>query len=974
MVTGTQCPRCGHPIPVGSSFCPGCGVRTPTGAYRLTDEGDDFIRESLDQLKAGLAQRYLIERELGRGGMAIVYLARDLRHNRPVAVKVLLPEIAILLGPDRFLREIEITARLQHPNIVPVHDSGNANGTLYYVMPFIEGESLGDRLKREGQLPLDDVLRIMREAADALQYAHDQGIIHRDIKPANILLSAGHAQVADFGIARAVSAAGLETLTQSGAIVGTPAYMAPEQAAGLPDIDSRVDLYALAAVAHEALVGTRRDAMAAVRTSENLLTRNRRDVSAQLARAISAPLALERDLRPRSASAWMAMIDEATRGRWRLKRVAVAAAAIAVLAVPVGRWLWDILHRDGEPDVRRVAILPPDAVGTTGDAVLDQAIFSAIGQQLQMVPGFELVSDTTQAKELLRFQSLLTPDSTLQITIRVIGMPDRRTIEQASQSASIAQLSTLVRDLLHGVYAAQIAEEMVGWNQALPEQTETWLYYQEGERRFRSGDYAEAIRQFDRVIEREPTYAPAHFRRLLTEVLRERPTRVSEAVEQALTSTTEYREALDEATRDMLDSYTLLLRDGDLHGALEQFGRVTERNGENLDAWFVRGYLKVNFAGLLGQSPTTARQELERAYGLDPHFAAVLAQLARIAWLQDNAGLAHTYVAKYLDLDSLSATAEVLRLADSAAQASTSARTDLLLGLANRPTAVLELVALVAGAVDQSYQDRQGSGIAIDELWERAATPTDLAAAFRMHMASHLGAAQPDSADLLLREGRRRGVPAEEIDSWLVLPAVTVGVALGSEQERADAAQRLAARTDDPTALWLAARWHLRRDPAMSQRLTRRLAALVQTAAGPSPLARALHLDLQAHDAVARGAADSASTLWEDAKTRYRVTQVPFGLVASLWPIELAQAQAALAAGDYQAVIHSASHFRYMAGFVDQVAWPAIWPLAAAAHRAAGDQLKAREVAELLEPVFRDATGAGIALRDSLLALGGVTR
>src|SRR6187551_2859627 len=177
-----------------------------------------------------LAARYLIERELGSGGMATVFLAQDLKHNRQVAVKVLKPELAASIGAERFLQEIETTANLRHPHILPLYDSGEADGFLYYVMPLVEGESLRDRLTREKQLPLDDALQIAREVADALSYAHARGIIHRDIKPENILLESGHAVVADFGIAKAVRAAGGQSLTQTGMSIGTPSYMSPEQA------------------------------------------------------------------------------------------------------------------------------------------------------------------------------------------------------------------------------------------------------------------------------------------------------------------------------------------------------------------------------------------------------------------------------------------------------------------------------------------------------------------------------------------------------------------------------------------------------------------------------------------------------------------------------------------------------------------------------------------------------------------------
>ena len=195
-----------------------------------------------------LAPRYRLHRELGAGGMATVYLAHDLKHDRDVALKVLRAELGAVLGAERFLREIQLTASFQHPHILPLLDSGEAGGLLYYVMPYVEGESLRHRLQHEGQLPLEDALRLTGEVAEALDYAHGQGIIHRDIKPENILLSRGHALVADFGIALAVTQAGAGRLTETGLSLGTPAYMSPEQASGDPRLDGRSDQYSLACV------------------------------------------------------------------------------------------------------------------------------------------------------------------------------------------------------------------------------------------------------------------------------------------------------------------------------------------------------------------------------------------------------------------------------------------------------------------------------------------------------------------------------------------------------------------------------------------------------------------------------------------------------------------------------------------------------------------------------------------------------
>jgi serine/threonine protein kinase/Flp pilus assembly protein TadD len=211
----------------------------------------------LERLRAALAQSYVIDRELGRGGMATVYLAQDTRHERLVALKVLHPELAASLGPDRFLREIKVAARLNHPHILALHESGEADGFLYYVMPYVEGESLRERLDREQLLPVDEAIRHACSIASALDYAHRQQIVHRDIKPENVMLYEGEAMVMDFGIAKAVSTAGSETLTQTGMMVGTPAYVSPEQAAGETNLDGRSDQYSLACVLYEMLSGER---------------------------------------------------------------------------------------------------------------------------------------------------------------------------------------------------------------------------------------------------------------------------------------------------------------------------------------------------------------------------------------------------------------------------------------------------------------------------------------------------------------------------------------------------------------------------------------------------------------------------------------------------------------------------------------------------------------------------------------------
>jgi eukaryotic-like serine/threonine-protein kinase len=326
------------------------------------------MADQLDRLKPALAGRYAVERELGSGAMATVYLAEDLKHHRKVAVKVLRPDVALTLGPERFHREIEIAAALTHPHILAVHDSGRVEGTFYYVMPYVEGESLRQRLERDHRVPLGDALQIAREVAGALDYAHRRGVVHRDIKPANILLADGHAVVADFGIARAVSAAGADRLTRTGLAVGTPAYMSPEQAMGSGDVDGRSDIYSLGRVLYEMLVGelaakpTDRLGAAAGRLThvppahQKLLAAVPRTVVRTLARA----LALDPADRFQTAGDFASSLGAFVIAKPRLRRWPVIAVTAVLMSVLVAVVLTRKPAPALDPDV--VAIAPFDVL------------------------------------------------------------------------------------------------------------------------------------------------------------------------------------------------------------------------------------------------------------------------------------------------------------------------------------------------------------------------------------------------------------------------------------------------------------------------------------------------------------------------------------------------------------------------------------------------------------------------------------
>jgi hypothetical protein len=383
------------------------------------------LSELQERLQQALADRYRVERELGQGGMAIVFLAHDLKHDRQVALKVLRPVLAAAVGAERFLREIRIEARLQHPHILPLYDSGQAGDLLYYVMPHVEGESLRALLSSRRQLTVEQARRIARELADALSYAHAHGVVHRDIKPENVLLSGGHAMVTDFGVAKAVDAAtGDSTITAIGMALGTPSYMAPEQATADPALDHRADLYALGVVTYEMLTGrtpfvgvSREQVLSAhLNTAPQPVAELRADCPEDLARIVMRCLEKSPVARPQRAEdviRWLDGLetsgatpaDAARHSRTRRRLLAAGAAALVLLGVagvavvPAGTraTLFTLLERrQAALSSRRVLVAP--FVNQTGDTSLDAlgALASDwIGQGLSGVFGAEVVDSRT---------------------------------------------------------------------------------------------------------------------------------------------------------------------------------------------------------------------------------------------------------------------------------------------------------------------------------------------------------------------------------------------------------------------------------------------------------------------------------------------------------------------------------------------------------------------------------------------------
>jgi serine/threonine-protein kinase len=370
------------------------------------------------QLVTALADRYRVDREIGRGGMATVYLGEDLRHHRQVAIKVLREDLSAALGGQRFLREINIAAGLAHPNIVPVYDSGDADGILYYVMPYVAGESLAARLDRDGALPVPEAARLLREVADALARAHRAGVVHRDIKPANILLTDGHALVMDFGVARAMSDAVHDTtLTQTGMAVGTPAYMSPEQAGAEAHIDARADIYALGVVAYEMLTGhppfrgttTQQLLLAHVTAVPDDITVHRPSVPPALATIIMQSLAKFPADRPATAEQLIPVFDRAASPsgesipvqRTAPGRVPATArwgvlAALVIAAVLT----WRLTRRPGggRPPIATpvIAIMPfHNFAGDTSHANYGEGLSEEITQALARVPRLTVIGRAT---------------------------------------------------------------------------------------------------------------------------------------------------------------------------------------------------------------------------------------------------------------------------------------------------------------------------------------------------------------------------------------------------------------------------------------------------------------------------------------------------------------------------------------------------------------------------------------------------
>ena len=511
--------------------------------------------DTSDLLAAALADRYRVERELGRGGMAMVYLAHDLRHDRPVALKVLRPELAASLGPERFLQEIRIAARLQHPHILPVHDSGEAAGRLWYTMPYVEGESLRQRMAREGQLSLDQAVRIASQVLSALGYAHAHGVIHRDIKPENILLEGDEAVVADFGVARAITAAGQDRLTETGLALGTPAYMSPEQATATRELDGRSDLYALGCVLYEMLAGQPPFVGA---TAQQLLARHAMDSVPRLQTVrATVPEGVERsvmralakvpaDRFPTAADFAQALatpgetretavISSTPQPHRRRRMVALAAGGLGLLALALAAYLlWPRPKAALDPNL--VAVVPFRVRGAapplgylregmidlvaarlTGEGGARAADPSSVMTAWRRVAGSDAadlperaavgLAHRLGAGQLLLGGVVGTPDH-VALNASLIPVAGGSPRADAKVEGAADSLPQLVDRLI-----AQLITEGTGASHGLDGLVNTPLpalrLYLEARAAQRRGDYADAVARFGRALDLDSTFALA---------------------------------------------------------------------------------------------------------------------------------------------------------------------------------------------------------------------------------------------------------------------------------------------------------------------------------------------------------------------------------------------------------------------------------------------------------------------------------
>jgi serine/threonine protein kinase/tetratricopeptide (TPR) repeat protein len=719
-----RCSSCGHPVSADAVRCSACGALLGRAGRQST---------AFELLKAALAVRYPIERLLGQGGMATVYLARDLKHGRPVAVKVLRPEISPILGAERFLREIEVAATLQHPHILPVHDSGEAlvpgygAPFLYYVMPYVQGESLRARLRREMQLPFEDAVTIAQEVADALDYAHRQDVVHRDIKPENILLSEGHAIVADFGIARAIHSSAEESLTATGIVIGTPAYMSPEQSTGSQGEDGRGDIYSLGCVLYEMLAGrppytgSSAQAIIAKRLSAPItsLRTVRPEMPHRLEQVVMRALAPRAEDRFSTAGQMAAALgsgmprrlestavtspSHGSSKRSRL-RISLAIGLAALLAIVVGLAVRRSSTSQPTPTVNsRIVVLPFGYYGSPQSKYLSHAMVTLLSSVLDGVGDLRTVDPSAvlalagdEAPGGLKQERALEIANRLgagrYITGNVVegaagqftmsaaayevpsGMADgqRATVEGSGLTQMFRLVNDLAVQLLGALEIRQSAPRLesisTGSIVALNE-------YLKGESALRKGSYGQAAEAFGRAVAADSLFALAWFRESYALTFTETPEKAEPAVQQALA----LKSRLSERDRRLAEALAAIL---EVQPAVADrlYRALVYDYPDDVEAWFGRGDVVLHFGPQYGLSMDSLSQTFERVLLLDPSHGEARAHLPWAAGLDGRLTLLDSAVSRYLASDSAGYYAPVFRtlrafaLGDSAAEAAALAK------------------------------------------------------------------------------------------------------------------------------------------------------------------------------------------------------------------------------------------------------------------------------------------------------------
>jgi serine/threonine-protein kinase len=647
---------------------------------------------TLDQLQAALAERYKVEREIGAGGMATVYRAEDLKHHRAVAIKLLRPELAASLGTDRFLREIELAARLQHPHILPLYDSGSAGGFLYYVMPFVEGESLRDRLNRETSLPVETAVQLTREVASALAYAHSHGVVHRDIKPENIMISGGHAVVADFGIARAVDAAsGGERLTGVGLSIGTPAYMSPEQATASDEVDGRSDIYSLGSVLFETLSG--QPAFSGPNI-QSVITKSisgprphvrtlQKKVPEAIDQVVTKSLAQDPAQRYQTAAEFSdslgrALMGEMTGGRRKWLPV---AAGILTAVLLIGGFLGYRAWTERSP-VRKgaelIAVLPFSTAGAGVD-LLGEGMVDLLSTNLNAVGGITTVDPRTvlsrwhrdsgarDAENALKVGRDLEAGSVLTGSVVAAGEDVRINAELTSvtgQSLAHAQVNGKANNVIALVDSLSLTLLRSIWtaNEPIPSlrvgaitsnSVDAIRAYMQGEQFYRQAKWDSAIAAFTRAVEADSTFALANFRLALSIGWTggwQAPNSIK-ATEAAY----RYLNRLPERDRALISGYRLFTQ-GKVE-AVDSFRHYVAQYPKDVDGWFMLGDAQYHMRDLLPTDPRAARAPFDSVIKRDPSLVAAYFHPMEIAAMERDSLAFTGYLA---GLDSVADSNEVL--------------------------------------------------------------------------------------------------------------------------------------------------------------------------------------------------------------------------------------------------------------------------------------------------------------------------